>query len=807
MRHPLIVPFLAATLGLTACTYDPVADAEHQPALPTAAASPNDTTTADRDSGETADAAEPSGDRVVTIAETPGRAPSPAETMAEAADEARAATPVRSAVAEPAADAASEPATPDLTPATNAAEDARQATKDAAEDARSSFDRPVSSDLARDAAAEAGAAEPAGLAVTRGNAENATESTADTADEIEPAAKESVEATADVAAENADAVEAAAADNANNNRTVATDGIEEVRVPVTANATGEAVDTAKPKALASSDASPAAVAAAGVAAAGATAAGDPEAAAPRPNIIFLITDDQHREEFGFLNHGGKALAPHTDALRAGGTHLANHYVSSSVCSPSRYTCLTGQYASRCTAPQFLASTTPEGVTHVMWNQGFVDGQPTLPGVLQDAGYTTGFTGKWHLGFNVPGGFADVPSGADATDPADPGLIATLKENQQRMSTYLQTLGFDYAKNIYGGNPNDSQQLKKAKLNIHHQEWLTQAAFEFIEANQDGPFFLYYAATLTHTPDNAESLERDPRLSPVGLLDEPITGLQPDRADVIRRVKEAGIDRENWGATWLDDGVGALVKKLEDLGLADNTLIVYFDDHGMEYSGKGTLYEGGLVSPTIAYWPGRIPAGGTVEALTQNTDFAPTFMALAGATTPDDMAIDGKNITDLLTGGDKPVRDSVYAEIGLTRSVTTADGWKYLAFRVPPSLERTLEERLEEQKTHIAAMHKQQPWTRGNATWDYTDPEARYSHLGMGAGGTFFERIVTRQKDLPYMPNYFDPDQLYNLNEDPTETTNLAGDPAHAEKLVEMKALLTGYLDELPGTFMDLKPSE
>ncbi|MEM1109267.1 MAG: sulfatase-like hydrolase/transferase [Planctomycetota bacterium] len=528
-----------------------------------------------------------------------------------------------------------------------------------------------------------------------------------------------------------------------------------------------------------------------------------ERADPRPNIVFIITDDQKHDDMGFL--GGRALTPHLDALASGGMYLSRNYVSSSVCTPSRYTCLTGQYASRSRSQAFLNEITPEGITYVMWNQGFERDQPTVPSVLQDAGYATGFVGKWHVGLS--GKRPPFPAGADRTDPSDPGLIEKLKGDQKVFSDYIKTLGFTFAKNIYIGNPNDDQNLIKAGLNIHNQEWLTQAGLEFIEENKDQPFYLYFSTTLTHVPAPTDSLLLDPRMSPIGMLEEPITGVQPSREDVIARAKAAGVPKALWGATWLDDGVGAIVAKLEELGLAENTLIVYFDDHGMQYSSKGTLYEGGLISPTVAYWPGTIPAGTKLDHLTQNTDFGKTFFNLAKAEPPSNMELDGHSIVGLLKGDDTPVRDSVYAEVGLTRSVTTADGWKYLAFRVPPSLQRTLEERMAEQLANIEKIKKDHPWTANIPKWVEVDPEAKYAHLGQGPGGAFFERIILTQTELPFMPNYHAPDQLYNLNEDPTETTNLADDPAHAEKLAEMKALLQTYLNDLPGTFAELKPTE
>ncbi|MEM1011721.1 MAG: sulfatase-like hydrolase/transferase, partial [Planctomycetota bacterium] len=348
--------------------------------------------------------------------------------------------------------------------------------------------------------------------------------------------------------------------------------------------------------------------------------------AKQPNIIFIITDDQRRDELGFL--GGKAVTPTTDRLANGGMVFENCYVTSSVCTPSRYTVLTGQYASRSETAFFDADTTAEGMTRVTWNPGFMPDQTSLPMVLQDAGYTTGFIGKWHIGGMVRAPGEKIQPGAD---PADPKVIERLEANQASFAEVLGTRGFDFASRTYAGNPDDDNELKAVGLNIHNMEWLTEGALEFLDstAGKDEPFFLYFSTTLTHSPKPVQSLRGDPTLTPVGKLDRPITGVQPSREDVMRRARENNLPDELWGTIWLDDGITAIVNKLEELGVADNTMIVYFVDHGSEYQSKGTCYEGGLVAPTFFYMPGTIPAGTTQDALIQNTDFAPTFLEMAG----------------------------------------------------------------------------------------------------------------------------------------------------------------------------------
>ena len=519
--------------------------------------------------------------------------------------------------------------------------------------------------------------------------------------------------------------------------------------------------------------------------------------ARKPNVVIIYTDDQKMDSFGFIN--GKAHTPHIDRLAREGAYFAKAYATSSVCSPSRYSCLTGQYASRCTSRPFHKSTSREGVTKMLWNMGIDLDEWTFAKVLQQHGYKTGMVGKWHVGLSGKHGRIQPVPNANAADPATKAVI---KRNQEIVCKDIADRGFDYVGGVYKGNPNDSKNLIKTGCNVHAAEWQTKHALDFIQANKDEPFCLYYATTLLHSPAPFESLTGDPRLTPLGLLDEPITGVMPAREDTLRRAKAAGITEPALqAATWLDDVVGVVRAKLEALGVADNTMIVYFNDNSTDDSGKGSCYEGGAHVPMIVHMPGVVTPGQR-DQLVANIDIAPTIFDLCDVIPPNKMHLDGDSLLPLLRGQDVPWRDALYLEIGLTRAVVSGD-YKYLAFRIPPSyLERTLEDRMAEHRATMAKVNERLPWTRKH--WKL-DPEARFMQMGMSPGGDAMERMQL-MGNPPFRDNYYDPDQLYHLKRDPRETTNLADNPEYATVLKRMKSALAKLLDDVPGTFGDLKES-
>lgn len=503
----------------------------------------------------------------------------------------------------------------------------------------------------------------------------------------------------------------------------------------------------------------------------------------RPNVVFIVPDDMKQAHHGFIE--GKALTPNIDRLANEGVFFSRAYATTSVCTPSRFTSLTGRYASRSVKLQPKGT---ERVYNVQWNTPLTDEVYTLPKVLKQAGYATGMVGKWHNGH--PEGWHGLTQAFDKDDdPADPKVAAKLKKLEDVTRAYFYEQGFDYAEGLVLGNLG-SHFLRK--LRYHNQEWFTQAAVDFISQSKEKPFFLYMATTLMHGPNAVKSINADPRATMFGYLDEPIT-VQPPRKEALQRGLDAGYYPDRAAATWLDDGIGAIMTHLEALGLAENTMIVYFNDHGTDV-GKGSCYEGGVRTPSMIYWPGRIKPA-VSDALVQNTDFVPTILEACGVPQPADMVCDGKSLWPVLDGQKKAVREYAFCEMGYTRAVITPD-WKFLAFRIPPSVVPTKEERrriaLKAQRWHLEREDRHVP----------AYPDAPLSHLAF-PGGMGTERPVIKG----FKSTYYDPDQLYRMTPTPQEHKNLASNPEYAAVLEDMKAKMRETVEILPGNFGEFGEKE
>jgi arylsulfatase A-like enzyme len=474
----------------------------------------------------------------------------------------------------------------------------------------------------------------------------------------------------------------------------------------------------------------------------------------KPNVVIIYTDDHNFEHIGV--YGGKVLTPNLDRIANEGIRFNRFYVSSPVCTPSRYSLITGRYAVR---SKILQKNQPtDQPAFIRWNTFLSEEERTSAHLFREAGYVTGMVGKYHLG----GEFGYLGGDESYDDPAVRDTLATIYTTWQEH--VRKVAGFDYVESLYGNNLHIIGVPKS--MQYHNMEWITKGAVDFIDRYKDRPFFLYMATTLPHVPGPLESLKADPRIIAAGMLETPITGVQPTRESVFERARAAGIPDENAPMTWLDDGIGAILERLEKYGLMENTIIVFASDHQSPRA-KMTCYEDGANAPAAMMWKGRISPGRVHDALVSNVDIVPTLLELAGIDRPADYQMDGNSWVGLLDGTDAEVQASLYLEVVYQRAVVTRD-WKYIAVRFP--------ERVNERIT--------------------PDNRREFTIEGMRGQDRYLNDTI--------FPGYYDDDQLYFLRDDKSEQHNLAGDPEHADKLEEMKLLMKAYSRDLPYAFGEFK---
>ncbi|MEM8911935.1 MAG: sulfatase-like hydrolase/transferase, partial [Planctomycetota bacterium] len=321
----------------------------------------------------------------------------------------------------------------------------------------------------------------------------------------------------------------------------------------------------------------------------------------RPNVVFIISDDQSWNTFGFM--GGHVHTPRLDQMASDGLWMTNFNVTSTVCSPSRYSFLTGRFAGRCEGNQFLQQHPPGAQTQVENNGELEEGRWNLAKILQSHGYRTGFVGKSHivrhdwLETNRTAGTAYQIGWSQNADPRDPAINDRLRDNHLRWCDEIKKYGFDFVDGVYAAN---LKELHCDALNVHNLDWTIDNALAFLETVDDRPFFLYVSTTLHHGPNpaaNQNSLAADPRMTGEGFVPEGFDVL-PSRAEILLQNRHAGFQDREAFAYWLDLGVGAIIDKVRGLGIEEDTMIVFVPDHGSYRHGKATLYEYGMRVPML-----------------------------------------------------------------------------------------------------------------------------------------------------------------------------------------------------------------
>ena len=396
---------------------------------------------------------------------------------------------------------------------------------------------------------------------------------------------------------------------------------------------------------------------------GPTVASETPAERP-PNIIFILVDDlgiNDLSTFAGGVAGGRVPTPNIDKLAADGALFTQAYAGNGTCAPSRAMLMTGRYPTR---TGFEFTPTPPGMGKIVsmfandmdrgalppvdYNRDGADdavpfAEMGLPGkevtiaeVLKDKGYHTVHIGKWHLGRsaesnpNAQGFDESLLMASGLFLPEDDPDVVNAKLDFDPIDKFL------WARMQFAASFNMGDWFEPGG---YLTDYWTDESLKVIEANKNRPFFLYLAHWGVHTPLQATKADY-----------EAVGDIEPERLRVYAAMLHA-----------LDRSVGEITAKLEEEGLADNTIIVFSSDNGgagyiglpeinQPYRGwKITLFEGGIRVPMFLKWPARIAAGTQVDTPVAHIDVMPTLAAAAGAALPGGVEIDGRDMLPVATG--------------------------------------------------------------------------------------------------------------------------------------------------------------
>ncbi|MEO7648913.1 MAG: sulfatase [Bryobacteraceae bacterium] len=351
------------------------------------------------------------------------------------------------------------------------------------------------------------------------------------------------------------------------------------------------------------------------------AAASAAAASRQPNIIVVLADDLGWGELGCYGNTFNST-PNLDRLAREGVRFTHAYSASPVCSPMRASYMTGQYPMRVGINDYLRDGDPKFLSPRI---------ETLPKQFAKAGYRTGLIGKWHL------------MGDYKQRKGDPKLHG-FHEVICSESSYI---GPGY----YWPPYRHMKEVQPRREGEYLTDRMNQEAVEFIERNAAKPFLLCLNHYAPHTK---------------------LSG-KPDKVESYRQKTDAGKKSNNPALAAMlesiDEGIGAILSKLDALNLTANTMVIFTSDNGGEttvttnghlHGGKSQLYEGGIRVPLIVRWPGRAKEGAACGEPVCSIDFYPTLLQAAGISAPNNHAVDGAPLVPLLANPSKRVRrESLY----------------------------------------------------------------------------------------------------------------------------------------------------
>lgn len=437
------------------------------------------------------------------------------------------------------------------------------------------------------------------------------------------------------------------------------------------------------------------------------------------NIIFILSDDHRYDYMGFHPNSPDFLeTPAMDRMAEEGAHLANAFVSTSLCSPSRASILTGQYPFRHSV--------------VDNHNPMPEGTPLVSESLQEAGYQTGYFGKWHI--------------AGASDNPQPGFDRWVSFLGQGVY-YNPTLNVDGERDEYEGYISDL---------------LTDFAIDWLdEIDHDRPFFVYLSHKAVHAefepaerhegmyaeaeipmPQSMKNIERNYEGKPDWVREQRyswhgVDYMYHNRDDHPQSLEEI-IVRYSESLMGVDESIERVMNYLEEEGLAEETIVIYMGDNGFMLGEHGLIdkrqaYEESMRVPMLAWAPGMIEAGTVIEENIMNIDMTPTFLDIAGGSMPDDHYVDGQSFLPLLRG-------------------ETVDNWR---------------------STFVYQYF-----------WENSFPQTPTTYAIRG----------DRYKYIFYH-GVWDKNEFYDLETDPREMHNLINAPEHQQRIREMRKQMFDMFEE------------
>ena len=377
-----------------------------------------------------------------------------------------------------------------------------------------------------------------------------------------------------------------------------------------------------------------------------------------PNFVFFLIDD-----LGWVDTGvyGSSFyeTPNIDRLAGEGMRFTDAYAASSVCSPTRASIMTGKHPARLNITDWIGGSQSGELLPAEYEHQLPHEEVTIAEILREEGYATGFFGKWHLG-DTPflpesQGFDLNIGGTAAGQPAS--YFYPYKASEGRSDRW------------------DVPHLDDGSEGEYLTDRLTDEAVEFLEAQHDRPFLLYLSHYAVHTPiqskDDLTEKYRD-KAESLPTPDGPDFFAEHNRA-YVKQFQDhpayAGMVQS------VDESVGRVLQKLEDLGITSNTVVIFMSDNGglstiansrnaptanvPLRAGKGWLYEGGIREPLIVRWPGEVAAGSVCSEPVISTDFFPTMLEMAGLAHMPDLHRDGSSIVPLLKENGELDREAIF----------------------------------------------------------------------------------------------------------------------------------------------------